>query len=247
MSRAIAAELFKLRTTRTSWGVTLGALGLIVAITLIGSLAGDYEGSATPGPDLLQIAGLVQIFALVLGILVVATEFRHGTITPSLLAVPDRIELVAAKLVAALVVGLVLGLVAGALCAGIALPVLSARGYEAGFESGEALRITLGNAAATALWTALGVGLGALVRNQVGAIVGALGWLLVAQPLLAIIPGFGDVITKWFPTGAADQLSFTSHADDRLGQLPAGLLFAGYAALFVVAGAAMMRRRDVSA
>ena len=89
MSRALAAELFKLRTTRTSWGVTLGSLALVLIISTIAALAGDFAPDDSER-DLLEIAGLVQIFALVLGILIVATEFRHGTITPSLLAVPDR-------------------------------------------------------------------------------------------------------------------------------------------------------------
>jgi ABC-2 type transport system permease protein len=251
MSRAISAELFKLRTTRTSWGVLLGALGLVLVISLIAALAGDFSSAdVAPGIDLLQISGLVQIFALVLGILIVATEFRHGTITPSLLAVPNRARLVAAKLVAAVLAGALLGLVAGALCAAIVLPLLSSRGIETGAESSEVVKIVLGNSAASALFAAIGVGLGALLRNQVGAIIGALGWLFVVQPLLTIIPGFDDVINKWFPSGAAGALagmSGSSDAPDSLAQVPAGLVLTAYAAVFVAAGLALLRRRDVSA
>ena len=128
MSRAISAELFKLRTTRTSWAVALGSVGLVLIISLIAALTADFSDSTDPpGPNLMQIGGLVQIFALVLGILSVATEFRHGTITPSLLAVPDRGRLVVAKLVTALLAGALLGLVAEGLCAAIVLPLLSSR------------------------------------------------------------------------------------------------------------------------
>jgi ABC-2 type transport system permease protein len=193
VSRAVAAELFKLRTTRTSWGVALGSLALVLAISTIAALAGEFSADdETPGPDLLEISGLVQIFALVLGILIVATEFRHGTITPSLLAVPNRVRLILAKLIAAL-------------------------------------------------------GAGALLRNQVGAIIGALGWIFLVEPLLTIIPGFDDVIAKWFPSGAANAAAGTASSEDALGQVPAGLLLAAYAAAFVAAGIVMVRRRDVSA
>ncbi len=247
MSRAIAAELFKLRTTRTSWGVTLGSLALVLIISTIAALAGEFEPDDTEA-GLLEIAGLVQIFALVLGILIVATEFRHGTITPSLLAVPDRVRLVLAKLVAALGAGALLGLVAAALCSAIIIPVLSARDVDV-IESStsDVIELIAGNLAASALFAAIGVGLGALIRNQVGAIIGALGWLFLVEPLLSIIPGFDDVITKWFPSGAANAAAGTASSDDALGQIPACLLLAAYAAAFVVAGILMVRRRDVSA
>jgi ABC-2 type transport system permease protein len=247
VSRAIAAELFKLRTTRTSWGVTLGSLAIVLIISTIAALAGDFSPDDNEA-DLLEIAGLVQIFALVLGILIVATEFRHGTITPSLLAVPDRIRLVLAKLVAALGAGALLGLVAAALCAVIVLPVLSARDVDV-IEVGnsDVLELIAGNTAASALFAAIGVGLGALLRNQVGAIIGALGWIFLVEPLLTIIPGFDDVISKWFPSGAANAAAGTASSEDALDQIPAGLLLAAYAAAFVAAGIVMVRRRDVSA
>jgi ABC-2 type transport system permease protein len=248
VSRALSAELFKLRTTRTSWGVTLGSVGLVVIISTIAALAGEFSpGDAAPGLDLMEIAGLVQIFALVLGILIVATEFRHGTITPSLLAVPDRVRLVFAKLLASLGAGALLGVVASALCAVLVFPLLSARDIDTGGSTSDVLELIAGNTVAAALFAALGVGLGGLVRNQVGAIIGALGWIFLVEPLLGIIPGFEDVITKWFPSGAANATAGTATSDDALGQVPAGLLLAAYAAAFLAAGIVMMRRRDVSA
>jgi ABC-2 type transport system permease protein len=246
MNRALAAELFKLRTTRTNWGVLLGALSLVLIISLVAALAGDFRSTDT-GLDLLQISGLVQLFALVIGILSVATEYRHGTITPSLLTIPNRTQLILAKLIAALVLGVVLGLVATALCAAIALPILSSRGVDTGGGSGDVIKEIVGNAAACGLFAAIGVGLGGLLRNQVGAIIGALGWLFLIEPLIGIIPGFSDVISKWFPSGAADETSGWSDVDNPLGQVSAALVLAVYAAAFVAAGLAMVRRRDVSA
>jgi ABC-2 type transport system permease protein len=245
VSRALAAELFKLRTTRTNVGVALGALALVVVISLVAALAGDFQ-PRDRAIELLQIAGLVQLFALILGILSVATEYRHGTITPSLLTIPDRTRLILAKLIAALALGLALGLVATAVCAAIVLPIVSGR-VDTSADGGQVVKEIVGNAVASGLFAAIGVGLGALLRNQVGAIIGALGWLFLVEPLLGIIPGFSDVISKWFPSGAADQTSGWSDIADRLGQVPAGLVLAGYALAFLVAGMAMVRKRDVSA
>ena len=247
MSRALSAELFKLRTTRTSWAVVLGSLALVVLISVIAAATGSFSATDDAGKDLLEISGLVQLFALVLGILVIATEFRHGTITPSLLAVPDRTRLVLAKLICALLAGALLGLVASALCAVITLPILSARDAGTGSDSTEIINLIVGNTVACALFAALGVGLGALIRNQVGAIIGALGYLFVVEPLLGVIPGFDDVVQKWFPGGASSEVAATSGLDDPLGQIPGGLLLAAYAAIFLIAGIVMIRRRDVSA
>jgi ABC-2 type transport system permease protein len=248
VSRALSAELFKLRTTRTSWAVTLGSIALVLIISLIAALTAEFtEADTAPGSDLLQIAGLVQIFALVLGILSVATEFRHGTITPSLLVVPDRVRLVAAKLVAALIAGALPGLVAAGLCSAIVLPLLSSRDIASELDSGGVIELIVGNTAACALYAAIGVGLGALIRNQVGAIIGALGWIFLVEPLLTLIPGFEDFTARWFPSGAANALAGTATNSDALDQVPAGLLLVVYAGLFVAAGTYVLRGRDVSA
>ena len=181
-----------------------------------------------------------------LGILVFTSEFRHGTITPSLLAVPDRRRLVLAKVIAALAAGLVLCLVASALAAALGQLLLSTRDIDAGIGAGRTARLIAGGAAAGGLFAALGVGVGALVRNQVGAVIGALGWLFLVEPLLGIIPGASDAIGRWFPSGAAAALAGTATSDHPLAQIPAGLLLAAYVAAFAVAGIALMRRRDVS-
>ena len=49
MTRLVGAEVFKLRTTRTFYGVTLGAVGLVVVISLIAALAGKFS-ETTRGP-----------------------------------------------------------------------------------------------------------------------------------------------------------------------------------------------------
>jgi ABC-2 type transport system permease protein len=237
MIRLVNAEIFKLRTTRTFYGLTGGAIGFVLLIALLGALL----DSETPQlSDVMMIAFFAQLIAVVLGVLCVTSEFRHGTITPSLLVAPWRSQLMLAKLAATLLTAVALGLVATLL---IALVVAAAGG-----DSDNALGLIAGGTLVTALYAALGVGLGALIRNQVGAIIGALVYLLLLEGLIGLIPGIRDVIPKYGITGAARALSATDPGNsDVLDQLPGGLLLAGYAAVFLVAGIAVMQRRDVTA
>jgi ABC-2 type transport system permease protein len=251
MSRLVNAELLKLRSTRTSLALIGSVVALVVLISLLATLTGDPADENFGGAkDRLGIAGFAQAFALVLGILAVTTEFRHGTITPTLIAAPDKTSLVLAKLVANVGAGLLLGLLAVGLCTTIVLVGFDARGIDTGLDGDEVTSIVIGQTLATGLWAALGVGLGALVRNQVGAIVGALVFTFVGEPLLGILPaGIGDAIQKWGPSGASNALGNleTENTGDLLGQLPGGLLLAGYALVFVVLGIVTLRRRDVTA
>jgi ABC-2 type transport system permease protein len=245
----IDSELFKLRTTRTFAGILGGALGIVAAISLGAAFGGSYGPREGPGPDLLGIASLSQVFALVLGILALSTEFRHGTITPSLLAVPRRARLVVAKLAANTSAGLLLGLACFLLCVAIIALVLPTRDIRTGFAEGDVWEVVAGGSVAAGLYAALGVGLGALVRNQVGAVVAALGWVFVVEPLLIAIPGISDTVTKFGLNGLASALGkspFGESSENLLAQLPAGLVLAGYATVAVAAGAAVLARRDVS-
>jgi ABC-2 type transport system permease protein len=249
MTRLVNAELVKLRSTRTSLVLIGSVVALVVLISLLATLTGDAEMDNFSAKDLLGISGFAQAFALVLGILAVTTEFRHGTITPTLIAAPDKTKLVLAKLVANVAAGMVLGLLAIGLCAAIVLVGLGARGIDTGVDGGEVARIVIGQTLGAGLWAALGVGLGALVRNQVGAIVGALIFTFVGEPLLGILPaGIGDAIQKYGPSGASNGLGNleTQNTGDVLQQVPGGLLLAAYALVFIVAGIVMLRRRDVT-
>jgi ABC-2 type transport system permease protein len=249
MNRLIAAELLKLRSTRTSLALIGSVVALVVLISALATFTSDSSPENFGAKDLLGISGFAHAFALVIGLLAVTTEFRHGTITPTLIAAPDKTRLVLAKLVANVAAGLLLGLLAIGLCSVIVLVGLSVRDIDSGIEGGEVTRIVIGQTLGAGLWAAIGVGLGALVRNQVGAVVGALIFTLVGEPLLTILPaGIGDAIQKFGPSGAAAALGDleTENTGDVLSQVPGGLLLAAYALVFVVAGIVALRGRDVT-
>ena len=248
MTRLVSAELLKLRSTRTALALIGSVVGLVVLIGLIASITADFKRDDVRTVDLLGIAGFAQVFALILGILAVTTEFRHGTITPTLTVGPDRVRLVLAKLVAHVLAGLLLGILAVGLTTAIVLIVLSSRGIDTGLTNGDVAGVVVGLVLATGLWAALGVGLGALVRNQVGAIVGALGWALLVENLLTIIPTVGDRVQKYGLNGATDALSHveSEQTGDVLSQAAGGALLLLYTTAFVIAGTLAMRRRDIT-
>lgn len=248
MSGAIRSELLKLRTTRTFLGIVIATLALVALIAGAQAAADPFDRGSTPGIDLLDVAGLAQPFALVLGILAVSTEFRHGTITPTLLATPDRTRLMVAKLSAHVTAGLVLGIVAYALAAVLMSIVLPLRDISTGLALGDGIEQVAGGIACIALLAAIGVGVGAVIRNQVGAVIGGLAWYLMIEPLLAAIPTVGGWIEDYGIGGAVTALSrsgFDGGAD--ISQIAGGLLLLLYAALLAAAGAVLLRRRDISA
>jgi ABC-2 type transport system permease protein len=244
MIRLLGSEIFKLRTTRTFYGLVGASLGLVLLIVILVTALVDFSASDRPLTDMMSVAAFMEPFALVLGILAVTSEFRHGTITPSLLVAPHRVRLVFAKLGASVLISLALGMLTSVLVVLIVKGIGSIRELDT---SGDIGALIVGATLAIGLWGAFGVGLGALVRNQVGAIVGSLVYIFVLENLLGIIPGVDDVVPKYGLGGASGGLFGADDSGDLLGRVPAGLLFAGYVAVFLVAGLALMQRRDVTA
>lgn len=249
MRSAFASERLKLRTTRTFNALVLSAVLLTAVLSGLAAALATWQPGDAPGEDLVGFAFFGQLFAFVLGLLAVTTELRHGTITPTLLAVPGRGRLIAAKVAAHLLAGLLLGLATVALNLLLVEAILSIRGIDGGTSPGEALRWAAGLTAAAALLAGVGVGVGAVVRNQVGALVGGCAWLFVAEPLLAAVPKVGDTVARFGLGAAADGLGGLSGGGgtDLLAQIPAGLLLAGYVVLAAALGAVLLRRRDVTA
>jgi ABC-2 type transport system permease protein len=95
-------------------------------------------------------------------------------------------------------------------------------------------------AAAAALWAALGVGIGALVRNQVGALVGLCTWMLLVE---SISSGFVPGAARHMPGGTGLALAGNEH---KLSAAVAALLLILYAAAAAAAGTIATIRRDVT-
>jgi ABC-2 type transport system permease protein len=189
------------------------------------------------------------VFALLLGIHAATNEFRHGTITPSLLVVPNRVRLMLSKLTAALIVGLVLGIVSTGLIILLSMLFGSIRDFNTGEDK---LALFIGGSLASALFAALGVGLGALVRNQVGAVVGSLVYIFILEPalggVLSLVDALDDIMPKYSLGAVGNGLMGADFEDSMaLDQVPSGLILVAYVAIFVVAGLVMVRRRDVTA
>jgi ABC-2 type transport system permease protein len=109
--------------------------------------------------------------------------------------------------------------------------------------------IITGGAIATALSAALGVGAGAIIRNQAGAITTVLALVYIAEPLLGFIPHLGAAIQQYGLGGLAAATTRTTGfpaSAHLLRQPGAALILAGYAVAALLAGAALRRRRDIT-
>jgi ABC-2 type transport system permease protein len=249
MTRLLRAEALRLATTRTYWLLAIGATALIVGGVAATAAATSFTPGISPARSVLAIAGLAQTVALLAGVLAVTGEFRHKTITPAALITPRRTPLLAAKLITLAAAGLVFGLAATGIATAITLPLLAARNIPAGLTGSGVAAIIAGGGIATALSAAIGVGVGAIIRNQVGAIIAVLALLYVAEPLLGFIPYLGTAIQQYGLGGLAAATTHTigfPASAHLLRQPAAALVLAGYATLALLTGAVLLKRRDIT-
>jgi ABC-type transport system involved in multi-copper enzyme maturation permease subunit len=248
MSALIRSELLKQRTTRTSLLLLFWMVGLVALVVLLHVFSLSAH-TITPRDGELKVLGwgtsIGALFASLLGAMSITAEIRHGTIRPTFLATPNRARVIAAKVAASALAGVALGLLAEALTAGIESAGLAVRGIHISLSAGDYVQLLAGGAAAAALWAAIGVGIGALVRNQVGALIGLCVWLLLIETtLIGNVPSAG----KFAPGASAGALAGaiqTQTAAKLVVPALGVLLLATYATLAAGAGALATARRDV--
>jgi ABC-2 type transport system permease protein len=237
----LRSEWLKLWTTRTTW--------VMLGIALLGEalFAGLYVGLASLDEigDIDQVVtgtGLLLVMMLVLGVLIATTEFRHGTASSTFLVTPRRWPALLAKLGVALLIGLVAGLAYVVVNGGLALPLFDSREGALPTAS-DLVEIYAGVVISYALICAFGLGVGAIVRNQVGAIIAAFAFLFVLSPLPELLPGsIGD----YFPAQAIGSLHGNPEGDGSLSQVGGGLVLAAWSAGLVALGTLLVCRRDVA-
>ncbi|MDV6011280.1 hypothetical protein [Haloechinothrix sp. LS1_15] len=253
MIRLVRAEFDKLFTTKLWLGLTLGGLALAsaflaITIGLDGMAENPNPPVSTPEGqrNLFATATGASTFALLLGIIAVTGEFRHQTATPTFLATPRRDRVIAAKLVAYAVVGVVFGALTLLVAIAIAAPWLAAIDTELSLTQHGVPGTMAGVIAAVALYTLLGVGIGALVRNQIAAVVGALVYLFVIEAFVRGLPVVRDYY-PYSPGGASEALTATTDpVIEHVQPWQGGLLLAGYALVFCALGSWLSVRRDIA-
>jgi ABC-2 type transport system permease protein len=236
-----------MRTTRTNLGLLLGMVALILFGIVAGSFSSEADLSLAENQrELIGNGSFAAVFAALIGVMAATSEFRHGTIRATFVFTPARTRVVAAKSLAGMLVGIGFGALGSSLGLGTGVVMINARGYDVLITSGDVRRLLLGTITMSALWAVLGVGLGALVRNQVLAIVGLFAWVFVIEVLIVqYLPGVG----QYAPGAAGTALTGDTVGDSsvRLLSAPAGAaLLAAYAGAFFVAGAVAVSRRDVT-
>jgi hypothetical protein len=246
VSTLLAAELLKLRTTRAPYVFLLAAVAL-TGIAVAGTIAATPEDERTASwhLDIVSAAGFASVVALLLGVTLVTTEWRHGTITPAFLTTPVRTRLLGAKALTAAVVGVGLTVLSLGVVAAMAIPWLALLddSFDLGGDTlGRAGRLLL----AGALYGAFGAAVGVLVHNQAGAITGVILWILVVENLLALLLGVLDVggIADALPGRALSALD--GSIDDGLAPWVGGAVALAWTAGVLALGIVRTERDDVT-
>lgn len=248
MSATLRAELFKQRTTRTALGLFAAMFGLVLLVVLLHGLGLNSGNFNSAGKQLAVVFAWGEVFgalfAALLGAMTFTSEIRHGTIRPTLLVTPQRTRVVSAKIWASMLIGVGFGLVAGSVAALAGSAALGLRGVNIRLDAGDYLLLIGGGAAAAGLWAAIGVGIGAVVRNQVPVLVGIPVWLLFVENLLVgDIAGVGE-IGRLLP-GAAGKAISGQDLDRLLAPWIALVILILYAAVATVAGCLATAHRDI--
>jgi ABC-2 type transport system permease protein len=253
MTRLVRAEWTKLFTTRVWIGLLLGACVMVAGFSvLLTSFAGNPEAQLPPvgTPQYEQVAlatgSQVVVLFLILGIIGMTQEYRHRTATPTFLTTPRRGRVVVAKLVGYAIAAAPFALLVLAVNVLVVSIHAGARG-DAPELTGDNLRVLAASGLALVIYAVIGVGLGALLRNQVGAIVGGLVYLFVIEPIIRSIPATAPAY-KWLPGGGLEALTATLEAENLtlLEPWQGGLLLLGYGLVAAVLGTFLAVRRDIT-
>jgi ABC-2 type transport system permease protein len=247
MTTLLRAELLKLRTTRTFLALSGVAVGTSLLIaTLVASLSKPTEDSVLTD---VFTSDTSSLFIVVLAIVGITGEWRHRTITSSLLAAPDRLRFLAAKTLSFAAAGMLLSLMISITIAIVGMAILSGRDLPTP-EIGELAVQILRNAELAALLGAFGLAIGSLIRNQPTAIVGVLVLAFVIEPaVIALVPEVGRFGPFSGLAGSVQAIPADDVGADGVDLLPPGLgalAMLAWIAVPFAAGVTMLRRRDLN-
>lgn len=252
MKALLQAELLKMRSTRATALLVLATL-LLAVLTVATSVPGVMEENAwisLDDPDLLANVvgngfGAPMVLMTLLGVLAFTQEFRYGTMTSTYLGEPHRTRVLVAKGLSLALASVVITTLT--LAVNLTLSIALIRSQDGNVTlAAQFWQTVAAGFVVMAAYGVVGVAIGALIPNQIAAIVGVLIWMLaVEQVVIPLVPELG----RWMPWGAATsvlQLGQSYGFDDVFLSVPmGGLLLVGYTAAAIALSLVVTPRRDV--
>lgn len=254
MYRLIRAELIKIRTTRAVWIIT-AALAVLVAAQahlLLQSAADpqilDVEMDATQLAEVLSAStSLIAGAALLIGLMASTGEFRHRTITTTFLVRPHLHAILAAKLIACPLVAV--GVAVVAMAGGIAttVPVLNAHHVTIELTAAGLPELFIAVPVAAAAFAALGVAVGAILRNPAATVGVVLLWMLAVEAMVLPYLLGDSPVEQWSLTSLTKGLLTAGESTpaDLLPPHLATAMLIGYALALGLVSLAVDRNREV--
>jgi ABC-2 type transport system permease protein len=240
----LRAELLKIRSTRTTIGLLAALIILALLFTILTCTLSPMNQLVTEQDQisLLSFGSIAGVFAALAGVMLFTSEYRFGTIRPTSLFNPKRNRLFTSKVYAGVLWGLAFGVIGEGLVFLIGMVIFKARGVDIVMSGANMTELIVGAIVGTALWGAIGVGLGAIVTNQVGAVIALLAWGFVVENLVF---GFLPKLGRFLPVHSSD--SIMGPIQNKLLPGNAGLVVTvGWALVLAIVGMSLLRRRDIS-
>ncbi len=236
MSALFGSELLKVRTVRTLLWIGLANVVLVLIAAISVAASTDSIQTADDDRSIAQIAAASLVFGLISGIVVMAGEATHGTITQTLLVTPVRERVLLVKGAVGALVALVLAVIAEGIVLVVTVPGAS-------LDVHNARLVFVGVLIGAPLTGALGVGLGGIVHGQGAAIAISLVWLLIGEH---VAPLLSHDLEKYTPGRAFGALaSGVRSGGELLGMGAGGVAAAVWTGLFIAAGLLAFLGRDV--
>jgi ABC-2 type transport system permease protein len=248
----LRSELTKIISVRSTYW-TLLAQVLASIGWAIANCAGVVSHGISPDFNAAQVSltgqvALGELIIVVLGALVITSEYSTGMIRTSLAVMPRRGVLYSAKAIVFAAVTLTLSLITSFTSFFIGQAILSSKHYNTTLTQPGVLRAVLLSAAIVTVFGLFAYGAGALIRHSAGAITAILGVIFLIPALAQALPnGWFQALQRWLPGGGALEpiVRSTSPVSRYLfsawGEFA---VFSGYAAVLLALGAWFFIRRD---
>jgi hypothetical protein len=261
--RVLNSEFIKFRTLLSTL-VLLGSTVLVVvgfgALSAWGT--GQFAAAATSDPEAaaafasqggdltvgIPTSGIAfaQLILGSLGVLLMSSEFTTGMARSTFAAVPRRLPAFAAKLLVVTVTAFVLTAASALLAGLVSLPILDNYDLKLDLASSQSVKLLLVSSLYVAAVAAIGMALGALIRNSAGGIMSLVGLFFVAPIAFQLIPGdFFEEARKYLPGNTVEPLTAVEHLPPTLEAWQAAVVLGAWVVIPVLLAAFLLKRRDV--